>query len=92
MDLDEGQALRVWKITTRDAPEYAQTLVACLGQVLREPPDDLVDLMKEHGWIQLFHKPRDGSWVEYSRDEYLKWLEAMRDAFAQELIPETSQD
>jgi len=47
-----------------------------------EPPEDLVDLMQQNGWVMLFDETDTGL-VSKPRDEYLDWLRAVHEEWSE---------
>ena len=71
-----------WRVKVEHYPWYADDALYCLNAVLADPPDDLLDIMREHGWLSLEHE-MDAQGVErpYSFDDVVDWLRDMRDRY-----------
>ena len=82
MDNTPEEAMRLWRTTLRDMPWYAADVLNCFYSILREPPEELVDLMQQNGWVMLFHETETGL-VPKSRDEYLEWLRAVHEEWSE---------
>jgi hypothetical protein len=82
MDNTPEEAMRLWRTTLRDAPWYAVDILNCFYTVLHEPPEDLVDLMQQNGWVMLFDETDTGL-VSKPRDEYLDWLRAVHEEWSE---------
>jgi hypothetical protein len=74
MDNTPEEAMRLWRTTLRDAPLYAADVLNCFYLILQNPPEDLVELMQQNGWVMLFHEDDNGTLTPQSREEYLAWL------------------
>ena len=51
MDNTEGEALVQWRHRVRDFREEAERELACLDEIVADPPRDLVSMLNEDGWI-----------------------------------------
>ena len=80
MDNTEEEAFQQWRVKVEHYPWYADDALYCLDAVIANPPDNLVEIMQQHGWIMLYHESED-SVEPYAFDEYLEWLKQMRDRF-----------
>jgi hypothetical protein len=82
MDNSEQEALRQWKVKVEHFPWYADDALHCMDVVITNPPENLVELIEEYGWIILTHEPDEsGDEAPYTYEEYLEWLKQMRDKF-----------
>jgi hypothetical protein len=72
----------LWRVKVEHYPWYADDALYCLNAVLADPPDNLLDIMREHGWLALEHE-MDAQGVErpYSFGEVVDWLRNMRDEY-----------
>jgi hypothetical protein len=90
MDNSEEEAKHHWRESARLAFWVCADYLRCLDAVLAKPPDDLVGLMQEHGWIMLYHRDAN-PWLLYRYDEYLAWLRDVRVVF-ERIVNEVIQD
>jgi hypothetical protein len=74
MDNTPDEALQQWRQRIQDFPDEAERDLACLDQIIADPPPDLVQMLNDDGWIILSHEPDPATLVDYTRDEYVGWL------------------
>ncbi|MEU2130262.1 hypothetical protein [Streptomyces sp. NPDC018352] len=51
LDHNEGEATERWKYTCEHHWWTAVEYIRCIETVLVDPPDNIADLMRKHGWI-----------------------------------------
>lgn len=88
MDNTDEEALAVWSHLASGGSTYADDMLACLDAAVADPPDDLVEVMAECGWIYLAHTAQDDSRADpsgdpapYSFAEHVDWLATMTERF-----------
>lgn len=73
MNRDPDQTLRKWQTVIEENRWYTEDVIECMTTVLANPPENLVDIIQENGWVML---PRsDGSSYEAYHGLYLAWLQ-----------------
>lgn len=80
-DNDRSEALRLWDVHVRDAPDQARIMLDQIDHVLADPPDDLERIMQEDGNVYLY----DANGEQASRAEYVEWLRNTAAEMAQPL-------
>ncbi len=73
MDNTPEEAYNHWNSRVEQFPWYADNCLYAIRYVLDNPPDDLQEILRNDGWIGFYHE--DEEETEFSRDEYLVWLE-----------------
>ncbi len=82
IDNTQEEAMQQWTVKVQQFPWYADDALYCLEKVIENPPDNLIDLMEEYGWIIMYHEPDElGNETPYTYEEYLEYLKQMRDKF-----------
>lgn len=76
MDNTPEEALVQWKVKVEQFPWYADDALYCINAVIDNPPDNLVALMDEHGWLYLCHEDTPEE-TPFTYDEYLEWLKQL---------------
>jgi|GEM_PF-2865170 len=72
MNRDDHQTIRAWTRMIHDNRWYTEDVIECMQTVLANPPDDLVMLIQENGWVML-PRPDDMPAADYHA-LYLAWL------------------
>lgn len=81
-DNTEEEALSQWKVKVEQFPWYADDALFCMDWVIENPPEDLRQLLEQHGWIPLYHEDEEtGEMVDYTPAETLDWLRTLRDQY-----------
>ncbi len=80
MDNTEEEAIYQWEVKVKHFPWYASDALYCIEAVIANPPNDLIDILENHGWIGLYDETPDEI-KPYSFDETLNWLKKMHDKF-----------
>lgn len=81
-DNTKEEAYAQWRTKVEQAPWYADDALYCINAVLDNPPEDLVEMMFQDGWIALYHESSDPEVEEpYTLEEYVDWLTTMRNDF-----------
>ena len=81
-DNEPDQAESLWRTLAGRPGPMADEAIAVLDGIIIEPPDDLVELIRAHGWVPLVHHEADGSSLSFTTDEAVAWLTEMRDRLA----------
>jgi hypothetical protein len=84
MDNTEDEALVQWRHRIHDFPEEAERDLACLDEIVADPPPDLVSILNEDGWVILSHQPDPETVVDYTPEEYRGWMREMAARFRAE--------
>ena len=79
MDNLPDEARAIWRNTAANSPQYTTAYLAAIDHVLINPPADLIDRMRQKGWIFLGHD--DPEETPFSFQEHLDWLRKMKDDF-----------
>jgi len=80
MDSSDEEALRLWEEQVRVGFWHCAQDLRCLDALLADPPEDLVELIRDGGGYVLYHR-NVTPWREYSREDYLAWLRRIREEF-----------
>ena len=80
-DNTEDEALELWERQVKQAPWLAKEALESLEAIIANPPANLIELMQEHGWIGLYHKPSRATIIPFSFAEQLGWLKEMTARF-----------
>ena len=78
MDNTPDEVLALWRARVAGGGSFPGDALRCLEAVLQDPPEDLIALMQEHGWIHLVHE-EDGEEWPFTFEEYVAWLRAEKD-------------
>jgi hypothetical protein len=85
MDNTPDDALALWKGRLLAGGSFAKDALEILDKTIADPPPDLIELMKENGWLHLIHEDEDGEETPFTFDEHVAWLreqtERLRAAF-----------
>lgn len=85
MDNTSDEALQQWQQRVLEFPTAAASDLECLESILADPPENLVQMLHDDGWVILTHRPDPQTVVGYTHDEYVEWLRDMtarfRDAY-----------
>ena len=81
MDNTEEEALELWERQVKQAPWLAEEALCSLDAIITAPPANLIELMQEHGWLGLYHRPDSATVVRFSFAEQLRWLKEMTERF-----------
>ena len=81
MDNTPEEALSQWKRTVKNSPSYADDALYCIDVVIAKPPENLVEIMENEGWLILYHNCEQPDERPYTDEEYYEWLKQMRDEF-----------
>ncbi len=68
----EEEVRQMWKHRASTAPQFAEDMLYCLDAVIRNPPAELEQFIREEGGVFLYHD--DGTATLYSDAEALDWL------------------
>jgi len=78
-DNTEDEARRQWQVKVDNFPWWAEDALYCMDWVYAHPPDNLVELIQQDGWITL--ETDDELTAEPDRQAYLAWLDRIRREF-----------
>jgi hypothetical protein len=81
-DNEPDQAESLWRTLAGRPGPMADEAIAVLDGIIAAPPDDLVELIRVHGWVPLVHHEEDGSSRSFSQEEAVAWLTETRDRLA----------
>lgn len=81
MDNTEDEALVQWRHRIRAFPDEAERDLACLQEIVADPPQDVVSMLNEDGWIILSHEPDPETVLDYTPEEYVAWVRDMAARF-----------
>jgi hypothetical protein len=81
MDNTEEEALFQWKQIVEDSSWHADDYLYCIDAVIANPPENLVEIMEDRGWLILSHNYDQPDERPYTDEEYYEWLKQMRDEF-----------
>jgi hypothetical protein len=81
-DNDPEQVESMWRTLAGRPGPFADEAVEVLDAVIAQPPDDLVELIRTHGWVPLTRREPDGPSSSFTRDEATAWLAQVRDRLA----------
>ena len=81
MDNTDEEALFQWKKSVDQSPLYAEDALYCIDAVIANPPENLVEIMENQGWIILSRNYDQPDERPYTDEEYYEWLKQMRDEF-----------
>lgn len=80
-DNSHKEAERFWVETLYREWWTAALDLKCLAAVLRDPPSNLPDLVREHAGIALRNETRPGYFEHGTFDDYVKWLREVNEEF-----------
>jgi len=80
MDNTPDEARAQWATRVEQFPDLAQDSLEALDSVIADPPENLVELMQECGWISLYEETYD-TVTPLGKDAYVDWLRSVRDDF-----------
>jgi len=81
-DNEPDQVESLWRTLAGRPGPMTDDSLEVLDGIIASPPDDLVELVRVHGWVPLVHDEPDGSSRSFTRDEAVAWLAEMRDRLA----------
>jgi hypothetical protein len=81
MDNTEEEALFQWQRMVKNFPLYASDYLYCIDVVIANPPENLVEIMEDRGWLILSYNYDQPDERPYTDEEYYEWLKQMRDEF-----------
>jgi hypothetical protein len=81
MDNTEEEALFQWQRMVKNFPLYARDYLYCIDAVIANPPENLVEIMEDRGWLILSYNYDQPDERPYTDEEYYEWLKQMRDEF-----------
>ncbi|MCU4186214.1 hypothetical protein K6U06_17745 [Acidiferrimicrobium sp. IK] len=81
-DNDDDQLESIWRTLAARPGPFADEVIEVLGAVVAEPPDDLVELIRTHGWVPLIHEEAGAAERVYTQAEAVAWLIRARDRLA----------
>jgi hypothetical protein len=81
MDNTDEEALFQWKTTVEQSPLYAKDALYCIDAVIANPPENLVEILENEGWLILSYNYDQPDERPYTDEEYYEWLKQMRDEF-----------
>jgi hypothetical protein len=90
MDNSEGEARHLWRESARTGFWVCTQYLRCIDEVLANPPEDLVELMRVDGWIGLYDRSVT-PWRLLGQEEYLAWLRNVRVEF-EDIVDEMTRD
>jgi hypothetical protein len=73
-DNTADEALGQWRRRVHDFPEEAERDLACLDEIVANPPPDVVAMLNEDGWVILVHEPDPQTVVAFTPEEYVGWV------------------
>ena len=80
MDNTPSEAYRFWiENIVPQTPWWADNYLYVIRYVLDNPLEDFQEILKNDGWIMLYHE--DENETEFTKEEYLAWLENMYQDF-----------
>jgi hypothetical protein len=80
-DNDPDQVDALWLMMAQRPNSFTADALDVLAAIADNPPDDLLDLLRTHGWISLYHQNADGSQTRYTIEEAVDWLRSTYDRF-----------
>jgi hypothetical protein len=81
MDNTEEEALFQWKQLVKGSPSYVEDALYCIDAVIANPPENLVEILENEGWLILYYNDDQPDERPYTDEEYYEWLKQMRDEF-----------
>ena len=81
MDNTEEEAMDQWEVKVKQGPWYAEDALYCMDAVIANPPENLVEILENEGWIILYHNCDQPDERPYTDEEHYEWLKQMRDEF-----------
>ncbi|MEU2133614.1 hypothetical protein [Streptomyces sp. NPDC018352] len=79
-DTSDDEARASWRAMIPRSPDQAADELRCVTAVADDPPPDLVPVMQQYGWVNLYRWKKHVR-VLKSDAEYLEWLRRMVDNF-----------
>jgi len=76
-DNTDEEAMVQWKVKVEQFPWYADDAIYCMEEIISNPPKNLIELLKKHGWIYLYHEEILPDEPEYTDEEYIQWVKNM---------------
>lgn len=80
MDNTSEEAMFQWKEHVREFPWYADDALYCINEIIMSPPDNLIELVQQNGWLYLDHETYNEI-IPYTFKEYINWIKQMKDEF-----------
>jgi hypothetical protein len=80
MDNTPEEARAFWAKRVELFPADARETLSAIDRVIDNPPENLIELMQECGWISLYEETYE-TVTPLEKDAYVEWLERMRDEF-----------
>jgi hypothetical protein len=76
IDQSEEEVFDHWQDEIRDFPWKAEDILYCLDKVVADPPEDLLEIMRERGLLELWHGDifDPGGAIPYTYTETPEWL------------------
>jgi hypothetical protein len=81
MDNTEDEALGQWRHRAHHFPDDAERDLACLDEIVADPPPDVVAMLNDDGWVILSHQPDPQTLLAYTPEEYVRWVSDMAGRF-----------
>jgi len=68
----ESQVMAGWRDFAAAEPDQAEATLRALEQVAADPPADLNEILRRHGWVDLHHD--DASMTPFTTEESARWV------------------
>lgn len=80
-DNEPDQVDALWLTMAQRPNSFTADALDVLAAIANDPPDDLLDLLRTHGWISLYHQNADDSQTRYTIEEAVDWLRTTHERF-----------
>ncbi|MFD8826710.1 hypothetical protein ACFV1C_30705 [Streptomyces sp. NPDC059605] len=98
LDHNEGEATERWKYTCENHWWTAAEYTRCIETILVDPPDNIADLMRKHGWItppgdpygKLRDPKRKNTYIKYLKKIFEEWSTILESESAKHKNPPPS--
>jgi hypothetical protein len=77
-DNEPDEVLALWRTLAQRPGPFTTDALAVLDAVIADPPEDLVELRRTHGWLPGHDAGPSGEGAPYTHGDAVAWLEEMR--------------